>query len=115
MNEFSAPRCAFCGKDRAEVKRLIEGEENVYICDACILLGAEILAEEGVITGGVRPAVASGDHTPRTIPSPRAIVQHLDQYVIGPCALDLLACAFDRDINGVIAIGRLQRDHQWRI
>ena len=83
MNEFSAPRCAFCGKDRAEVKRLIEGEDNVYICDACILLGAEILAEEGVITGGVRPAVASGEHTPRAIPSPRAIVEHLDQYVIG--------------------------------
>ena len=83
MNEFSAPRCAFCGKDRAEVKRLIEGEANVYICDACILLGAEILAEEGVSTGGVRPAVASAEHTPRTIPSPRAIVKHLDQYVIG--------------------------------
>ena len=83
MNELSAPRCAFCGKDRTEVKRLIEGEDNVYICDACILLGVEILAEEGVITGGVRPAVASGEHAPRVIPSPRAIVEHLDQYVIG--------------------------------
>jgi len=83
MNEFSVPRCAFCGKDRAEVKRLIEGEASVYICDACILLGAEILAEEGVITGGVRPAVAATGQAPRTIPSPRAIVKHLDQYVIG--------------------------------
>jgi len=77
------PRCAFCGKDRAEVKRLIEGEDNIYICDACILLGAEILAEEGVITGGVRPVTVTGDHAPRSIPSPRAIVEHLDQYVIG--------------------------------
>lgn len=83
MNETLAPHCAFCGKDRAEVKRLIEGGDGVYICDGCVLLGAEILAEEGVITGGVRPAHPSDANTARTIPSPRAIVEHLDQYVIG--------------------------------
>jgi ATP-dependent Clp protease ATP-binding subunit ClpX len=75
------PRCSFCGKDRSEVHRLIEGPGDVYICDECVLLGAEILAEEGlgeaVQTGkGAKPEA-------RNIPSPRAIVQHLDQYVIG--------------------------------
>ena len=83
MNEHISPHCSFCGKDRTEVKRLIEGADGVYICDGCVLLGAEILAEEGVITGGVRPAVAADPNQPRTIPSPRAIVEHLDQYVIG--------------------------------
>ncbi len=83
MNEITSPHCSFCGKDRADVKRLIEGADSVYICDGCVLLGAEILTEEGVITGGVRPAVTTDTSTPRTIPSPRAIVEHLDAYVIG--------------------------------
>ncbi len=83
MNESNSARCSFCGKDRAEVKRLIEGADGVYICDGCVLLGAEILAEEGVITGGVRPAANTDAGAARTIPSPRAIVEHLDQYVIG--------------------------------
>ncbi len=83
MNETTTPHCSFCGKDRTAVKRLIEGSEGVYICDECILLGAEILTEEGVVTGGVRPVAPSHPHAPRTIPSPRAIVEHLDQYVIG--------------------------------
>ncbi|MFZ1768175.1 MAG: ClpX C4-type zinc finger protein, partial [Caldilinea sp.] len=83
MNEIITPRCSFCGKDRSEVKRLIEGADGVYICDGCVLLGAEILAEEGVITGGVRPAMATDSNALRTIPSPRSIVEHLDQYVIG--------------------------------
>ncbi|PJF46428.1 MAG: ATP-dependent Clp protease ATP-binding subunit ClpX, partial [Candidatus Thermofonsia Clade 3 bacterium] len=83
MNETTTPHCSFCGKDRTAVKRLIEGSDGVYICDECILLGAEILTEEGVVTGGVRPVAPLRSHAPRIIPSPRAIVEHLDQYVIG--------------------------------
>jgi ATP-dependent Clp protease ATP-binding subunit ClpX len=75
------PRCSFCGKDRAEVHRLIEGPGDVFICDECVLLGAEILAEEGI--GEAAPTVKSQAGKARTIPSPRAIVEHLDQYVIG--------------------------------
>jgi ATP-dependent Clp protease ATP-binding subunit ClpX len=75
------PRCSFCGKDRSEVRRLIEGPGDIYICDECILLGAEILAEEGVTeVGSVAKPAAPDVHT---IPSPREIVAHLDQYVIG--------------------------------
>ena len=79
-----SPHCSFCGKDRSQVQRLIEGADGVYICDECVLLGAEILSEEGlmqVTKGGV--AKATPARAPRAIPSPRAIVQHLDQYVIG--------------------------------
>lgn len=77
------PRCSFCGKSKAEVQRLIEGAENAYICDECVLLGAEILSEEG-LTGS--PAARSGaarQREPGTIPNPKAIVEYLNQYVIG--------------------------------
>jgi ATP-dependent Clp protease ATP-binding subunit ClpX len=82
MSDPQLPSCSFCGKDRTEVRRLIEGSDGVYICDECVLLGAEILAEDGLIAGGAPRAAAPGQG-PRTIPSPRAIVAHLDQYVIG--------------------------------
>lgn len=59
--------------------RLIAGLDGAYICDECLRLGGEILAEEGLIAAGA-PAAASA---PRVIPSPKEIVAHLDQYVIG--------------------------------
>ena len=77
------PQCSFCGKDRTAVRRLIEGQDSVYICDECVLLGAEILAEEGLVTGAAPRPTTGASPAPRTIPSPIEIVQHLDQYVIG--------------------------------
>jgi len=72
--------CSFCGKDEAEVKRLIPGADDIFICDECIRLGAEILAEEGVSnTGG--QSRSTGE--PLKVPRPREIVRFLDQYVIG--------------------------------
>ena len=38
--------CSFCGKSQKEVKKLIAGP-TVYICDGCIKLCNDILAEEG--------------------------------------------------------------------
>ena len=38
--QLKAPRCSFCGKEKSEVQRLIEGPDEVYICDECVLLGA---------------------------------------------------------------------------
>jgi ATP-dependent Clp protease ATP-binding subunit ClpX len=76
------PRCSFCGKGKSEVRRLIEGSEGVYICDECIALAGEILIEEGLnAKSGASPNSAQA--APRTIPGPKAIVEHLDQYVIG--------------------------------
>ena len=83
MATATSPSCSFCGKDRSEVRRLIEGQDGAYICDGCVLLGAEILAEEGLVTGVAPRPTAGASQAPRTIPSPREIVQHLDQYVIG--------------------------------
>ena len=76
------PRCSFCGKTKDEVRRLIEGSEEAYICDECVLLGAEILNEAGIGDDASQPK-ATPKREPGTIPSPRAIVAHLNQYVIG--------------------------------
>ncbi|RIK43397.1 MAG: ATP-dependent Clp protease ATP-binding subunit ClpX [Chloroflexi bacterium] len=80
--QIGEPRCSFCGKTRSEVRRLIEGPGNVYICDECVALAGEILAEEGLAAEPGAPAPPS-KAAPKTIPSPKTIVEHLDQYVIG--------------------------------
>lgn len=60
---------------------MIEGPGDVFICDECVLLGAEILAEEGVAVSA--QAATAGAGAPPAVFSPRQIVEHLDQYVIG--------------------------------
>jgi ATP-dependent Clp protease ATP-binding subunit ClpX len=66
-------RCSFCGKSKDSVKKFISGP-SVYICNECVSLCNEILAEEEE-----REAV---DSMPR-IPTPLEIKDTLDQYVIG--------------------------------
>ena len=67
--------CSFCGKSQKEVKKLIAGP-MVYICDECIGLCNDIIAEEfenEEVKGRARQA----------IPKPQEIKAILDQYVIG--------------------------------
>ncbi len=66
--------CSFCGKSQKEVKKLIAGP-TVYICDECIGLCNDIIAEEVD-----KEAVAPGS-TP--IPKPAEIKTILDDYVVG--------------------------------
>ncbi len=66
--------CSFCGKSQKEVKKLIAGP-TVYICDECIGLCNDIIAEE--IDKEETPYGASA------IPKPAQIKQILDEYVIG--------------------------------
>ena len=66
-------RCSFCGKDKETVKKFISGP-NVYICNECISLCNEILAEEDERATNEQ-AVPS--------PTPEEIKSRLDQYVIG--------------------------------
>ena len=73
--------CSFCGTEESEAQRLIAGDDGVYICDECIRLSAEILEEEGVGKSGVLSG--SPQRAAKRVPSPREIVQSLDQYVIG--------------------------------
>ncbi|MCM2276546.1 MAG: ATP-dependent Clp protease ATP-binding subunit ClpX [Oligoflexia bacterium] len=66
--------CSFCGKNQREVKKLIAGP-TVYICDECIELCNDIIAEEGQKESPARSTQA--------IPKPAEIKSILDQYVIG--------------------------------
>jgi len=66
--------CSFCGKSQKEVKKLIAGP-TVYICDECIALCNDIIAEEVDRDDGL----SSG--TP--LPKPAEIKTILDEYVIG--------------------------------
>jgi|TARA_B100000809_G_scaffold76897_1_gene74669 ATP-dependent Clp protease ATP-binding subunit ClpX len=66
-------RCSFCSKDKETVKKFISGP-NVYICNECISLCNEILAEEDEHATNEQ-AVPS--------PTPEEIKSKLDQYVIG--------------------------------
>jgi ATP-dependent Clp protease ATP-binding subunit ClpX len=63
--------CSFCGKSQDEVKKLIAGP-SVYICDECIQLCTEIIAEEQSIEKEAEAA----------LPKPNEIKSSLDQYVI---------------------------------
>jgi ATP-dependent Clp protease ATP-binding subunit ClpX len=65
--------CSFCGKSQDEVRKLIAGP-TVYICDECIELCNEIIAEEAeerFVPGKL------------TVPKPMEIKARLDEYVIG--------------------------------
>ncbi|PKL40610.1 MAG: ATP-dependent Clp protease ATP-binding subunit ClpX [Spirochaetae bacterium HGW-Spirochaetae-1] len=65
--------CSFCGKSQEVVKKLVAGPD-VYICDECIELCNEIVAEE-------RDSTFESNFS--NLPKPREIKDILDQYVIG--------------------------------
>jgi ATP-dependent Clp protease ATP-binding subunit ClpX len=66
-------RCSFCGKSKDAVRKFISGP-SVYICNECIALCNEILAEDE--EREVTEAITQ-------VPNPRDIKAILDQYVIG--------------------------------
>lgn len=66
-------KCSFCGKSQRQVRKLIAGP-GVYICDECIELCNDIIAEEldGSPAGGLD-----------VLPTPHEIFDFLQEYVIG--------------------------------
>jgi ATP-dependent Clp protease ATP-binding subunit ClpX len=74
MRETQALCCSFCGKSQKEVKKLIAGP-TVYICDECIGLCNDIIAEEG--------EREDPKDTKLRIPRPSEIKSILDDYIIG--------------------------------
>jgi ATP-dependent Clp protease ATP-binding subunit ClpX len=44
--DIDAIRCSFCGKRGTEVGKVIAGPGSVAICNECVELCAEIIAEE---------------------------------------------------------------------
>ena len=68
--------CSFCRKSYRDVGPLVEGPGDVYICGDCIELCQSILDQEQRRRTPTKKLFGE-------IPSPREIVEHLDEYVIG--------------------------------
>jgi ATP-dependent Clp protease ATP-binding subunit ClpX len=66
-------RCSFCGKSQHEVRKLIAGP-TVYICNECVEVCLDIIAEDRVHEAKSRDKI---------LPKPHEIKNHLDEYVIG--------------------------------
>ncbi|MEJ7837373.1 MAG: ATP-dependent Clp protease ATP-binding subunit ClpX [Thermomicrobiales bacterium] len=69
-------RCSFCNKGQEEVRRLIAGPNQVYICDECVQLCREIIEEEEPAAPRPAPGFTK-------IPTPRKLYEQLNQYVVG--------------------------------
>jgi ATP-dependent Clp protease ATP-binding subunit ClpX len=91
--------CSFCGKSQREVRKLIAGP-TVYICDECIELCNDIIAEE-----------YGQDETRREtskVPKPQEIRAFLDDYVVGQeFAKKALAVAVHNHYRRIENQGRL--------
>ena len=74
-------RCSFCGKPQSQAKRLISGN-GVYICDECVELCMDIIADEDSLHRG-RPQPKNEPHAEMVLPKPQEIKKQLDEYVIG--------------------------------
>jgi ATP-dependent Clp protease ATP-binding subunit ClpX len=67
--------CSFCGKSRAEVKKLIAGP-GVYICDACVAICQGVLAKE------IRQE-SQKEMQRLNVPKPAELKRRLDEHIIG--------------------------------
>lgn len=67
-------KCSFCGKTQDQVKRLIAGPNDIYICNECVHLCEAIISEE-------METETNAEAVP--LSKPRQIKDVLDQYVIG--------------------------------
>ncbi|MEO0512134.1 MAG: ATP-dependent Clp protease ATP-binding subunit ClpX [Planctomycetota bacterium] len=68
--------CSFCGKTSRDVGPMVEGPNDVYICNNCVDLCLNIFRQE---RGRARPNGPLFDD----IPTPRQVERFLDQYIIG--------------------------------
>lgn len=73
-NTYGALCCSFCGKSQKEVKKLIAGP-GTYICDECIELCNDIIAEEREREESTKAVLK--------VPKPVDIKAFLDDYIIG--------------------------------
>jgi ATP-dependent Clp protease ATP-binding subunit ClpX len=94
--------CSFCGKNQRQVKKIIAGP-NVWICDECIELSTEIIAEEA--TESVSDVMAN-------VPSPRELFEQLSSVVVGQtAALRMVSLAVYRHYETV----RMRREQGLRM
>jgi len=92
------PTCSFCGKRHDEVNKLIAGPD-VNICDECVNLCAEIVAED---------RARKGAPTTKKVPAPKEIKTYLDEYCIGQeHAKRVLSVAVHNHYKRILAGGEI--------
>jgi len=74
QREDNKVRCSFCGKTQDQVRRIVAGPNNVFICNECVLLCNEIVSDD------VESVNSRGEIT---VKKPQEIKEVLDQYVVG--------------------------------
>jgi ATP-dependent Clp protease ATP-binding subunit ClpX len=75
--ESNERRCAFCGRPRQEVRKLVAGP-NVYICDRCVSVCRQLLVDDRRLrSNAAQEPSAARPH------KPREIKERLDEWVIG--------------------------------
>ena len=72
-NKQGSVTCSFCGKSEDQVKSMISGP-GVYICNECVALAQSIIDEQNKTA--VKEEI-------KDVPTPKKIVEILNQYVIG--------------------------------
>ena len=77
-NNDEVLHCSFCGKSQSEVKKLVAGR-GVYICDECIEVCINIVADE---MNEISKENGEGANVGQNLPTPSKIKEFLDQYVI---------------------------------
>lgn len=76
-NSDDKVRCSFCNKTQDQVRKMIAGPGNVYICDECVDICADIIEEE------YEEETATGEEVEINLLKPAQIKKFLDDYVIG--------------------------------
>ena len=79
-NGSNSVRCSFCGKTQNQVKKLIAGPDNAYICDECVEICMDIVEEE--LYSYDNEEEASND-LDINLMKPKQIKEFLDENVIG--------------------------------
>ncbi|MCY3745560.1 MAG: AAA family ATPase, partial [Acidobacteria bacterium] len=67
--------CSFCNKQQGSVGKLIAGPDRIFICDECVAICNDIIADKGKASA---PGPDSKDNL-----TPNEIKSRLDEYVIG--------------------------------
>lgn len=73
-DEKHSVKCSFCGKNQEQVKKLVAGPSDIYICNECIKLCETIVNEELSVADEAEFS---------DLPKPQEIKNILDEYVIG--------------------------------
>ena len=95
MTKTKEPSCAFCGKKKDEVKKLITGiDEDASICNECVTLCGDMLGgmdldakseqdKKPHQTKAKKNKADDKNWATAVLPKPKEIREHLDEYVIG--------------------------------